>query len=44
MLANHNKILPNIALYATTRGRRSSESSFSSFFIRSKLILPTRSS
>jgi len=43
MLANYNKILPKIAVHATTRGR-CSESSFSSFYIRSKLILPTRSS
>jgi len=44
MLANYNKILPKIAVYATTRGRCCSESSFSSFYIRSKVILPTRSS
>jgi len=32
MLANYNKILPKIAVHATTRGR-CSESSFSSFYI-----------
>jgi len=30
MLANYNKILPKIAVYAATRGRCCSESSFSS--------------
>jgi len=44
MLANYNKITPEIADHATTRVRCCSESSFSSFYIRSKLILPTRSS
>jgi len=44
MLANYNNILPKIAVYATTRGRCYSESWFSSFYIRSKLILPTWSS
>jgi len=44
MLANHNKILPEIAVHCTTCGRCCSESSFSSFYICSKLILPTRSS
>jgi len=44
MLANDNKIFPKIAVYATTRGRCCSEYSFSSLYIRSKLILPTRSS
>jgi len=43
-LANYIKILPEIAVYATTRGRCWSECSFSSFYTRSKLILPTRSS
>jgi len=31
MLANYNKILPKIAVRATTRGKCCSESSFSSF-------------
>jgi len=44
MLTNHNKILPKIAVHATTRGRCGSESSFSSFYIRYKLILLIRSS
>jgi len=44
MLANYNKILPKLAVHATTRGKCRSESSFSSFYIRSKLILATRSS
>jgi len=44
MLANYNKISPEIAVHATTQVRRCSESSFSSFYVRSKLILPTRSS
>jgi len=44
MLANYNEILPEIAVHATTRVRFCSESSFSSFYIHSKLILPTRSS
>jgi len=44
MLANYNEILPKIAVRATTRGRCCSESSFSTFYIRSKLILATRSS
>jgi len=42
MLANHNKILQKL-LFATARGKCCSESSFSSFYIRSKLILLTRS-
>ena len=33
MLANYNKILPKIAVHATTRGRYCSECSFSSFRI-----------
>jgi len=41
MLANYNKIPPEIAVHATTRVKCCSESSFSSFDIRSKLILPT---
>jgi len=44
MLAYYNKILPTIAVHVTTRGRCCSQSSFSSYYIRSKLILPTRSS
>jgi len=44
MLANYNKISPDIAIHATAHVRCCSESSFSSFYIRSKLILPTRSS
>jgi len=44
MLSNYSNILPKIAVHATTRGRCCSESSFSSFYIRSRLILPTRSS
>jgi len=44
MLANYNKIIRKTAVHVTTRGRCCSESSFSSFCIRSKLILPTRSS
>jgi len=44
MLANYNKILQEIAVHATTRVRCCSESSFSSFHICFKLILPTRSS
>jgi len=44
MFANYNKILPKIAVNATTRGRCCSESLFSSFYIRSKPILPRRSS
>jgi len=44
MLANYNKILTKIAVHATTRGRCCSESSFSSFYICSKLSRPTRSS
>jgi len=44
MLANYNKILPKIAVHATTRRRCCSESSFSSFYRRSKVIVPTRSS
>jgi len=44
MLDNYKKILPKIAVRATTRGRCCSESSFPSFYIRSKLILPKRSS
>jgi len=44
MLANYSKILLKIAVRATTRGRCCSESSFFSFYARSKLILPTRSS
>jgi len=43
MLANYNKILPKIAVLATMRGRCCLESSFSSFYTRSKLILPTQS-
>jgi len=42
MLANYNQITPEIAVHATTRVRWWSESSFSSFYIRSELILPTR--
>jgi len=42
-LTNYNKIPPEIAVHATTRVS-CSESSFSSFYIRSKLIFPTRSS
>jgi len=38
MLANYNKILPKIGFHATTRGRCCSESSFSSFYTRSKLF------
>jgi len=44
MLANYNKILPKLAVHATTCGRCCSESSFSSCYIHSKLILPTQSS
>jgi len=44
MLANYNKILPKIAVHATTHGRCYSEPSFSSFYIRSKLIRLTGSS
>jgi len=44
MLAKRNKILPKIAVHATTSGRCCSESWFSSFYTRSKLIHPTRSS
>jgi len=44
MLANYNKILPKIAVHATTLGRRCLESSFSSFCMLYKLILLTRSS
>jgi len=44
MLANYNKILQRISVHATTRGRCCSESSFSGFYIRSKLIIPKRSS
>jgi len=44
MSANYNKVLPKIAVHATARGRCFSESSFLSFYIRSKLILLTRSS
>jgi len=45
MLVNYNKILPKIAVHATTRGRCCSESCCSeSFYIRSKRIHPTRSS
>jgi len=44
MLFNHNKIPPGIAVHATTRVRCCPESSFWSFYIRSKLILSTRSS
>jgi len=44
MLANYKKITPDIAVHATTRVRCWSESSFSRFYIRSQLILPTRSS
>jgi len=44
MLANYNKILPKIAVHATMRGRCCSESLFSSFYIRFKLILLTQSS
>jgi len=40
MLANY-KNSPKIAVHATTFGRCCSASSFSSFYIRSKLILPT---
>jgi len=43
MLANYNKIAQKIAVHATTC-ERCSASSFWSFYIRSKLILPTRSS
>jgi len=35
MLANYNKIPPEIAVHVTTRGRCCSESSFSSFYLRS---------
>jgi len=42
MLANYNKILPKISVHATMRGRCCSESSFSSLYTRSKLILPTQ--
>jgi len=42
MLANYTKILPKIAVHAIMRGRWCSESSFSKFYVRSKLILPTR--
>jgi len=44
MLAKYNKIPPEIAVHATTRVRCCSESSFSRFYICSKLMLPTRSS
>jgi len=44
MLANYNKIIQKIAVHDTTCGKCCSESSFSSFYMRSKLILPTRSS
>jgi len=44
MLANYNKIPPESAVHATTRMWCCSESSFSSFYIHSKLILPTWSS
>jgi len=44
MLANCNKIPKKIAVHATTCGTCCSESSISSFYIRSKLILPTHSS
>jgi len=40
----YNKILPKISVHTTTHGRCCSESSFSSFYTCSKLILPTRSS
>jgi len=43
MLANYNKILPKIAVHATARGRCCWESPFSSFYMRYKLILLTRS-
>jgi len=43
MLANYNKIAQTIAVHATTCGRCWA-ASFSSFYIHSKLILPTRSS
>jgi len=42
MLANYNKIPPEIAVQATMWARCCSEFSFSSFYIRSELILPTR--
>jgi len=44
MLANYNKIPLEITVHATTRVRCCSESSFSSFYVRSERILPTRSS
>jgi len=40
MLADYNKIPREIAVYATTRVRCCSESSFSSFHIRSKPGVP----
>jgi len=43
MLVNYNKIAQKIAVHATTCGRCSA-ASFSSCYIRSKFILPTRSS
>jgi len=39
MLANYNKILPKIAVHCTTGGRCCSESSVSSFYIRSKSVV-----
>jgi len=39
MLANYNKIPLEIAIHATTRVRFCSKSSFSSFYICSKIIL-----
>jgi len=44
MLANYKKIPAEIAVHATTRVKYCSQFSFSSSYIRSKLILPTRSS
>jgi len=44
MLANYNKIPPEIAVHATIRVRCCSESSFSIFNIRSEFIFAKRSS
>jgi len=44
MLATYNKIPREIVVHATMHAKCCSESSFSSFYIRSELILPTRSS
>jgi len=43
-LANYNKFPQKTVVHATTCGRCCSATSLSSFYIRSKLILPTRSS